>query len=283
MEFLSEVRPSPIAGTWYTGDPVVLARQMEDYVQAAKISKADLRGRVAGLVVPHAGHRYSGRTAAYAYKAVADQPRDMVVILSPFHQFYPADFITTAYRAYQTPLGDVEVSCEELSQLADLLPASGLKLVQLADEGEHSLEIQLPFLQQTWKKTFRLLPVMVRTHDIKALQKFASALYDVIKDSGCLVIASSDLSHFQPLRIAQALDAEALKRIKSFDPQKVLDGDADNSAPACGAGAIAAMLQVTKLLGADKVQILNYSTSADSTGDDSSVVGYGSAAVLMPE
>jgi AmmeMemoRadiSam system protein B len=283
MEFISSARPSPIAGTWYEGNPQVLARQMDDYLKAAKINNDDLPGRVAGLVVPHAGHRYSGKTAAYAYKTVAEEPRSLVVILSPLHQYYPEDFIMTAYQAYQTPLGEVELAQSELRDLEKKMAGQGLKIVQVAGENEHSQEIQLPFLQQAWKTPFQLIPVMVRTRDQRKIQQFASALYETISMSNCLVIASSDLSHFFQLEIAEALDAETLKRIQSFNPEAILTGEMDNSAPACGAGAIAAMLQTTKLMGANKVQILNYSTSADSTGDVSSVVGYGSAAVCITE
>jgi AmmeMemoRadiSam system protein B len=121
---------------------------------------------------------------------------------------------------------------------------------------------------------------MIRTHESQKLKQFAAALYQAIQGNDILVIASSDLSHFFPLTVAQMLDAETLRRVSSFDPEAVLEGDLDQSAPACGSGAITAMLHTTRLLGADKVQILNYSTSANSTGDESSVVGYGAAAVL---
>jgi AmmeMemoRadiSam system protein B len=283
MEFRSDVRPSPIAGAWYAGSPETLTRQVDEYLQSAKVKKEDLKGKVIGLVSPHAGHRYSGRTAAYAYKALADHPRDLVVILSPLHQFYPADFSTTAHRAYWTPLGEVEVAQEELNALDKGLSAQGLELYQVTQDEEHSLEIQLPFLQRVWKKSFRLLPVMIRVHESRKLKIFANALYESVKNTDCVIVASSDLSHYSPLSAAEALDAETLKRIQQADPEAVLAGELTGEAPACGAGAIAAMLWTTKLMGAKSVQILNYSTSADSTGDENGVVGYGAAAVLTPE
>ena len=280
MEFRSEARPSPIAGRWYPGDPEVLARQVDDYIRAVKIKQEDLSGKIIGLVVPHAGYIYSGRTAAYGYKAIADQPRKLVVILSPLHQYAPYDFITTAYGAYQTPLGDVPLAKAEMKTLNDVLLAEGLHLDQVAREGEHSLEIQLPFLQRVWQTPFELIPVMVRTYDEGKITAFASALAQALKKQDALIIASSDLSHFQSLEVAQQLDAETLRRIRARDAQQVLAGAKDESAPACGAAGIAVMLETTQKLGADKAQILNYSTSADATGDASSVVGYGAAAVL---
>ncbi len=280
MEFRTDARPSPIAGTWYAGSADVLARQMDVFFGAVKLNKEDLKGRVIGLMVPHAGHRYSGQTAAYGYRAIADHSRELVVILSPMHQYFPENFVTSAHAAYRTPLGDVPVAQVELQRLEESLQKKGLVLAQVANDSEHSLEIQLPFLQHAWKSAFRLLPVMIRTHDDIKIKEFASALYEAIQPCDALVIASTDLSHFFPHLAAQMLDAEMLRRVRDFDPQAVLAGDLDHSAPACGAGAVAAMLHTARSMGADKVQILNYSTSAASTGDESSVVGYGAAAVL---
>lgn len=281
MEFRSDVRPSPIAGTWYPGDPVKLANQIDAFIDTVKLSDEDLSGRVVGLLAPHAGHRYSGRTAAYAYKAIQDKPRKLVVILSPFHPYFQGDFLTSAHSAYQTPLGDIPVAKRELKILEDLLRKQSFELSQISMDEEHSLEIQLPFLQRAWKTEFELLPLMVRTQDPQALSQMAEALFQVIKGKDFLLVASSDLSHFYPLETAEVLDGEMLRRVKSFDPLSILSAEADGSASACGAGAMAAMLWTSKQAGADKVQILNYSTSADASGDSSSVVGYGSAAVLV--
>jgi len=283
MEFKSTVRPSPIAGTWYTSDPQRLASQVDGYISQAKLKEVDLQGRVLGLVAPHAGHRYSGRTAGYAYKAVQESPRDLVVILSPYHPYSPASLLTTAHSAYRTPLGDVPVAIPELEQLGSLLEKQGNQLNQIASDEEHSLEIQLPFLQRAWQMPFRLLPLMVRTLEPNTIRVLADAVYAVIRDESFLIIASTDLSHFYPLDIAESLDAEMLRRIKSFSPEKVLSAEAEGSASACGSGAVAAMLWITRLAGADRVSILNYSTSADATGDSGSVVGYGAATVTAPD
>lgn len=282
MEFINSARPSPIAGSWYAGDAHSLSSQVDAYLNEVKLKPEDLSGEVIGLLAPHAGHRYSGRTAAYAYKAIAPHPRPLVVILSPFHQRVAGDFLTSAFRAYQTPLGEVSLAQEELCALETRLSARGLPLIQLTHEQEHSLEIQLPFLQRVWQTPFWLLPVMLRTHDFRLLEGFAQELHSVLAGKDCLLIASSDLSHFFPLETAQQFDAETLKRIQMNDPRGVLLGEMEGSAPACGAPAIAVMLMVTKMMGAQKVQILNYSTSADASGDDSSVVGYAAAVVSRP-
>ena len=280
MQFKAEARPSPIAGTWYIGEPGKLASQVDAYISAAVLSEDEYTGRVVGLLAPHAGHRFSGRTAGYAYKMVAGNPRKLVVLLSPFHQYGPGQLLTTIYSAYHTPLGDIPVAREYLRQIDDDLRADGLSLEQVARDGEHSLEIQLPFLQRAWQAEFSLLPIMLRTLDGAMLQTLAKAIHNAVKDEDFLVIASTDLSHFYPLDLAEALDAEMLRRVRAFSPEQVLSAEQEGSASACGASAVAAMLWISTRAGADQVHILNYSTSADTTGDASSVVGYGAAAVM---
>lgn len=280
MEFRSEARPSPIAGSWYPGEAAALKNQIQDFLQASKLSDDDLAGKIVGLVAPHAGYRYSGQTAAYAYKTVRKIPHSLVVILSPFHPHTSGEFITTAHSAYQTPLGDVQVAAKELQIFEHLLEKEGLKLTQIAHDTEHSLEIQLPFLQTIWQTGFSLMPVMVRSRSPQSLKIMAECLYQAIKSHDFLIIASTDLSHFYPLETAEVLDAEMLRRISAFDAAAVLSAEREGSASACGSGAVAAMLWTAELAGANKAQILNYSTSADETGDISSVVGYGAAAIL---
>jgi len=281
MRFNSDVRPSPISGSWYLGDPQALAEQMDVFIQQAVLSEDEYAGKVIGLLAPHAGHRYSGRTAGYAYKLVQGNPRALVIILAPMHQYMTGEIFTTSHRAYQTPLGELPVAQEELNRLEQALQAHGSSLIQVTRDEEHSLEIQLPFLQRAWQQDFSLLPIMLRTLDAVKLKELADAIYSVVKGQDFLVIASTDLSHFYPLDMAEALDAEMLRRVKAFQPEAVLTAEQEGSAAACGAGAVAAMLWIAKHVGADQVHILNYSTSADATGDASAVVGYASAAVLQ--
>jgi len=283
MEFRPDARPSPIAGTWYTGEPHALSAQVDAYLAQAKINHAEIGGKVIGIVSPHAGHRYSGKTAGYAYRTVQQDARALAVILSPLHHYYAGDFVTTAHSAYRTPLGDVPTAVDNLQKLEGFLADAGLELIQVSADEEHSLEIQLPFLQRAWETEFRLLPVMVRCHDAETLQTFARALFESIQDDNFLLVASTDLSHFYPQETAEQLDAEMLRRIQSFDPQGVLNAESEGRASACGAVAVAACLWTAKLAGADRVQILHYSTSANSTGDTSSVVGYGAAAIIAAE
>jgi MEMO1 family protein len=277
----NNVRPSPIAGTWYESDAYRLAKQIDGFIQNAH--DAELKGRVIGLVTPHDGHRYSGRTAGYAYKCILGETRDLVVIVAPMHAYYPGTLVTSAHSAYTTPLGEVPLAHDEMHQLELLLTGKNLPLEHVLRDEEHSIEIQLPFLQRALKGNFLLLPLMLRARDFQTIQRLAEALIELLQGKNALLIASTDLSHFFPLEIAQRLDAEMLKHIKSFDPQAVLDAEESGNASACGAAAVATVLLTARGLGAQSVSILNYSTSADSSGDTGSVVGYGSAALTaMP-
>ena len=281
MEFKSTSRPSPIAGTWYTGEPTALSNQIDSFINDAKVTKEDIHGKVIGLAAPHAGHRFSGKTAGYAYKTIKGEKRDLVVILSPFHQYFPGDLITTNFQAYETPLGEIPVDTGALVELEKALKKKNIPIHQVSNDQEHSLEIQLPFLQRALKADFKLLPLMVRSGDAHLLEQTAEALFNVVKDQSYVIIASTDLSHFFPLDIAEVMDAEMLKQIKKMNPGGVLSAEKEGRASACGASAVAVMLWLAKKAGAKEAFILNYSTSADSTGDKTSVVGYGSAAVTL--
>jgi len=279
MEFNSSPRPSPIAGTWYTSDPQALGEQIDAFLEGALIQDDDIPGEVVAIVSPHAGHSYSGRTAGYAYRAVQATARDLAVILSPLHAYSSGEFITTSHASYQTPLGEVPVAVDLLAGLDGALRGEGILLEQIRRDEEHSIEIQLPFLQRAWSGNFQLLPIMVRSCSVEVIHAFAKALYKTLKGKEYLLIASTDLSHFHPLPQAEQLDAEMLRRIKALDPEAILSAEAEGKASACGASAVAAAVWAAKLGGADYAGILNYSTSADVTNDTSSVVGYAAAAL----
>jgi hypothetical protein len=239
-----------------------------------------VEGEVLGLIVPHAGHRYSGNTAAHAFRLVRGQPRDLVVVVSPMHAPAPEPLLTTAHAAYGTPLGAIEVDHEALQALDGVLAERNQRIVKVARDQEHSLEIELPFLQRSLQAGFKLLPVMIHTHSEKTCQALGDALANVLAGKNFLLVASTDLSHFYPLRLAERLDAEMLRCFELFDPQAVLAAEEEGRGFACGAPAVAAVLWAAHALGADAVRVLHHSTSAEETGDSSSVVGYGSAAVL---
>lgn len=278
MDAKADLRPSPIAGTWYEGSPQRLRAQVNAFLE--NVPPAGLTGEVIGLIAPHAGHRYSGQTAAYAYATVVGKSYDVVVVLSPMHSPAPAAVLTTAHQAYTTPLGPVWVEQETMHQLETLLAEKGLALTPVMRDQEHSLEIQLPFLQCALGDGFQLLPVMVHSLSPVVAEHLGRALVQVLQGRSVLLVASTDLSHFYPQPQAERFDQEMLARMQAFNPSDLFQAERSGKGFACGVAAVAAALWAARGLGANQVKILHHSTSGDETGDFSSVVGYGAAAIL---
>jgi hypothetical protein len=279
MDTRQNVRPSPIAGQWYQSDPRRLAAQIDQYIAAAELPEMD--GQVVAVMAPHAGHRYSGPVAGYAFAALRGMQPEIVAVVSPMHYPYPDALLTSAHAFYETPLGRIEIDAQAVNELDALLQASlGFGLERVRNDPEHSLEIELPFLQRTLPSPFKLLPVMVRDQSERVAHGLGTALAEVLSERKSVLVASTDLSHFYTQNIANKLDAEVLRQVGGFDPLGVLRVEEIGIGFACGRGALAAVMWAAKELGADAAQILNYATSGDVTGDFTQVVGYGSAAFL---
>ena len=281
MAPIAEIRPSPIAGTWYNGNSDKLAEQIDAFLSRAELPK--IPGKVFGLLAPHAGHRYSGLTAGYAYRSIQGNSYDLVIILSPSHAYYPAELLTSAHRFYATPLGTIPIHQDALALLEQGLKKTGGTIEKVEEDEEHSIEIQLPFLQRALKGDFSILPVMMRSQSPASVDQIAKALLPVLKKYRSLLIASSDLSHFYPLEIATTMDGEMLKMVEKRSPEGVLAVESNGSGSACGAGPIAVVLKLAREASATHVKIVHRSTSADVTGDSSSVVGYGAAVIYYDD
>ncbi len=277
------VRPSPIAGRWYPGNPENLASQIDGYLDAVRLP--ELHGEVVAVMVPHAGIEYSGPVAAYAFAAMrsTDALRsatpDLVAVVSPMHHPYTQPILTTSYRAYSTPLGEVPVDAIALQQLDMALQSqsSVFALEYLGADPEHSLEIELPFLQRIFPTGFSLLPIMVRDPRPAIARALGKALSAVLKDRSAILVASTDLSHFYSQQAANLYDTEFLRQVQSFDPLAVLQVEEQGKGFACGRGALAAVMWAALSLGANHAQLLHYATSGDVSGDYSRVVGYAAA------
>lgn len=281
MATIAPVRPSPIAGTWYEGNPKALALAVDQYLDQAELP--ELPGEVIAVIAPHAGHIYSGSVAGYAFAAVRGRTPNLVAVLSPMHQPYYEPLLTTAHAAYSTPLGQVSVDTDAVTDLDSRLQKSlGQGLTPVANDREHSLEIELPFLQRALGADFKLLPVMVRSQSAEVSKQLGAALAETLRGKNALLVASTDLSHFYNQSDALSFDTEMLRRIESFSPEDVFCAEEEKKGFACGLGALTAVLWAAKDLGGDTVKVLRHATSGDVTGDYSSVVGYGAAVVLKP-
>ena len=281
-EKLTDLRPSPIAGSWYPGSPDTLRKMIEGFLKKAVLP--EFEGQIAGLIVPHAGYIYSGLTAAHAFKALQGRTFSRVIVLSPSHQAYLDPLLTTAHEAYATPLGPVPVDREALLQLNSLLKDTGApEITAVRRDREHALEIELPFLQVTLPDGFSLLPLMLVNQSAELVRLLSAAIVTLIQsfpaEEPTLLVASSDLSHFYSERTANQLDGMLAEAIQNFDLKTFYHHKQLGEMEACGLAPIATVLQTSTLLGAKQVTIADYRTSAAVTDDTSSVVGYLSAII----
>lgn len=279
MATVADIRPSPIAGTWYQSNPQVLARMVDGFMNNAVLP--ELPGQPVAVVAPHAGHMYSGPVAGFAFAAVRKLTPEVVTVVSPMHHAYPYSLMTTAHAAYGTPLGELRVNHDLVHELDKKLKHHlGFGLTPVANDPEHSLEIELPFLQRAIQSAFTLLPVMARSQDRETCRTLGEALAETLAGRNALLVASTDLSHFHNADTAARLDRAILEQMEAFSPEGLFEVEKQGKGEACGLGALAAVLWAARSLGGQTVKILHHATSGDVTGDMRSVVGYGAAVVL---
>jgi AmmeMemoRadiSam system protein B len=273
-----DIRPSSIAGTWYSANPLKLKSTIEKYIQQA--FTPDLKDDIIGLIVPHAGHIYSGLTAAHAFTTIKNSNFQRVIVISPSHHYYYHPILTSGHQAYETPLGIIDIDREFVKKINEKLrDLFGISLTHIRNDQEHSLEIELPFLQCVLPSKFLLIPIMLRDQSIKIANALAVVIAEIIQKEKVLLVASTDLSHFYPEHVANQLDGAVLEAIKNFDIKNLYALNDSGKGQACGLGGVATILETSRMIGADKVQVLDYRTSANITHDSSSVVGYASAVI----
>ncbi|MFH1863206.1 MAG: AmmeMemoRadiSam system protein B [bacterium] len=274
-----DIRHPAVAGSWYSDNPMTLRRELEGYLERAEDFQLH---DVAGLVSPHAGYIYSGAVAAYSYKQIVGNQYDVVVIVTPSHaeRFYFASVYGRG--GYLTPLGLIPVDVETAQQIA-----RGGDLVKISDQGhrqehlaqqEHSLEIQLPFLQVALGD-FKLVPIVMGDQNDEIVHALAAALANALKGKKALLVASSDLSHFHNYDQANRTDSGFVKLVGDYNAVGLLRALDSHQVEACGGGPVCAVMEACKMLGAESVRVLKYANSGDvPRGDKSRVVGYLAAA-----
>jgi AmmeMemoRadiSam system protein B len=250
-----DIRKSVIAGTWYPGSASSLADTIDGFLAAVDVPPVS--GELMALVSPHAGYAYSGGIAAYAYTQLEAKTYPTVVIVSPVHQYYGGRYLTTGKRYYETPFGLVEVDEELLAELDRDLGMSFLE-----QDAEHSLEIQLPFLQRTLGE-FTLVPVMMGDQSPTACHQLSGALTKALAGKKALLAASSDLAHLHDYQQVLEHDRFVQKFVNDFDPEGLLESLARNEAQACGGGPIATVMLTARERGADTAQVLKYMNSGE--------------------
>ncbi len=271
-------RPSQ-AGAFYEGNAESLKNQIENCFlhelgpgKIPEVAKAGLR-QVVGLVCPHAGYMFSGPVAAHSYYRLAlDGKPDVVVLFSPNHTGYGSALAVMNEGVWRTPLGDVEVDGETANQIVH--ESRIIDVDETAHRFEHSIEVQLPFLQYLYGSEFKIVPICFLMQDLPSAREVGKAVAKVLAGKNSVIIASSDMTHYEPQERATKKDKMALEVIEAMDEVKFYSIVEAERISACGYGPIAALITAAKILGAKEAKVLSYKTSGDVTGDRSSVVGY---------
>jgi len=280
------VRRPAVAGAFYAGSERGLRRQIEWCFkhelgpgELPKPPNKPLECLVA-LVCPHAGYMYSGPVAAHAYARLAREGKpDTVIILGPNHTGFGSSVAISVGGAWRTPLGDVEVDTRVAEAIMDKA-----KIISADDEAhiyEHSIEVQLPFLQYLYGNTFKFVPICMIFQDVRTSTEVGEAVAGAIEELGlnALVIASTDLTHYERHEIAVKKDAEVIKAVEALDVPGLYRAVEELPVSMCGYGPTAVAMVAAKKLGAARGELLKYATSGDITGDRSAVVGYAAIAI----
>jgi AmmeMemoRadiSam system protein B len=265
------VRPAQVAGHFYPSNPDKLRKDINLLLDVTK-SKEKFE-RVFGIVAPHAGYIYSGKTAAHAYNLLVGKKYKTVVIISPSHSEYFPGISIFEGDAYETPLGMLKVDKEFREKLL-----TDDEIIFKGYEGhrrEHALEVQLPFLQAVLQD-FKIIPIVMGDQSKRNIDTLAKKLAEAADDE-TQIVASSDLSHFYSKSQADKLDSVVEKRVREFDFESLQFDLESHTCEACGGGPIVALMKAANLKNIRHSMVLSRTDSGDVTGDNSEVVGYLSA------
>jgi AmmeMemoRadiSam system protein B len=273
------VRHSVVAGTWYPGSESGLAQAVDGYLD--RVNQPPVEGELLALISPHAGYPYSGQTAAYAYHQLQGRSVDTVVLMGPSHRAWVGDYAVSAEEAYETPLGLVSL---DQAFIADL--SGRVSLQRIRRDAEHSLEIQLPFLQRVLGE-FKLVPIMMSADDPAVARRLAVALVEIVRlgsegDGRILFVASSDLHHVENYDEVVRRDRAVVEALGAYDLDSLTAVLMGPRSTVCGRIPILVALHAARALGADAAQVLYHTNSGDVSGERRAgqyTVGYMAAAI----
>lgn len=273
----STVRRPAVAGQFYPSDPETLRRTISECflhsIGPRKLPPTE-KSKILGLVCPHAGYVYSGPVAAHSYLALSGLNPDLVIVVGPNHYGIGSGVAVPVAKSWLTPLGEIPIARDAVKELVE---ASGIIDVDdMSHIQEHSIEVQVPFLQFIFSKPFRILPVSMLLQDQRTAEEVGEAIAKIAPKWNAFVIASSDLTHYEPHEVASKKDNQLIEVIQTLDIDAHYDTLRKLDLTACGYGPIAALMKVSKVLGASNGKLLQYATSGDTGGSRDSVVGYAS-------
>jgi len=269
---IEEIRQTAVAGQFYTSNPDGLSKEIKQFMDNVDVNRKDKD--IIGIIAPHAGYMYSGQVAAFGYKQVQGKSINTAVVIAPSHRAIFQGASIFSGKAFRTPLGDVPTNRKIVDKLIEY---PDFHYVASADRYEHSLEVQVPFLQSVLEN-FTLVPVLIGDQGEKNCDYISDILKEVLgKEKDILFVASSDLFHGYSYNECVNKDRKFLEAVKMYDASKMIDGIKRDTYMACGAGPIYILMKVTKALGAKTAEVLKYTNSNDVTGIKGDyVVGYSS-------
>lgn len=258
------LREAAVAGQFYPFESSEIKKQLGSFFSNVKQERD-----AAVVIAPHAGYIYSGQTAAFSYSCL--KKFKTYVVLSPNHTGLGDSISIFPPGEWKTPLGKVEIDDKISAKIADDL---GIGRDKVAHLGEHSIEVQLPFLQYLFGEDFKFVAITIAEHNLQELKRVGDSLLKASEEGEFGLIASSDFTHFEHFESAKSKDMQAIERIKGFDVDGFYKLVEEKRLSICGAAPIAAVLQYCIGKGLKKAYLLHYDTSATASGDKSSVVGY---------
>ena len=272
MKNEERVRKAVVSGQFYPGDPRDLKDKIRQFLTQSQSHPDD---HVRALIVPHAGYDYSCQVAAEAYKLVEGRQFECVVVIAFLHRMFLQGVLVDDVAVYETPLGRVPVDRELVREIHTFHPL--FRNVMPGRIEEHSLEVQIPFLQETIPG-LKIVPIYIGVQDITNIAVLADALAGALKSRNALVVATTDLSHFHPYETASRKDKTLLAMFEEGNAEAIYDAYAKEEAEACGMGPVLSLILLARKMGWSGPSLIRYANSGDVTGDKKSVVGYAAMA-----
>ncbi|MFB5619853.1 MAG: MEMO1 family protein [Nitrosopumilus sp.] len=270
------IRKPVVAGQFYPEREEDLKRVIKhciDHEYGPGNNPKTSNDKIYGIICPHAGYVYSGPTACHSYKAISSQNPELAIIIGPNHFGVGKDAATMIDSQWQTPLGMVSIDSESAKQVAEI--SEFIEIDEYSHSQDHSLEVQIPMLQEMLSNEFQILPIILRAQDMKTVMDVGNAVYEIAKRKNAIIVASSDFTHYEENSFAHQQDKALIEPILEMDVERFYQVLYERRVTACGYGAMASAMIACKKMGATKGELLSYATSGDVSGDTESVVGYG--------
>ena len=277
---IMQIRTSAVAGMFYPKETHELKSIIRDCflhpLGPGKTPPVENNEDILGVICPHAGYTYSGPIATNSFYHISSQKPDLVIIIGPNHWGIGCNVAAMKEGQWQTPLGNVEVDTESAIKIHEI--STMIELDFFSHTKDHSLEVQVPMLQEVYSHKFKILPIILIDQEYKTANEIGKAIAKIAKTKKTIIIGSSDFTHYEENSYAHKQDKLLIETILDLDVDRFYNVLQENQVSACGYGAIASTIVACKELGASKGTLLRYATSGDVAGDKSSVVGYASIA-----